>query len=87
MLETIREHAAALLDASGSGAGADARHASYYAQLIEATPMHGPGTAQALKLVDADLDNLRAAIDRLNSGPATTTPHCGSRPPSTATST
>ena len=64
MLETLREHAAQLLDAQGDRSVAEARHASYYAELIEGAALKGPGQAQALALVDADIDNLRAAIDR-----------------------
>lgn len=65
MLETIREHAAGLLEAEGSRDLAQSRHASYYADLIEAAAAKGPASqAQALSLVDADVGNLRAAMDR-----------------------
>ena len=65
MLETIREHAAALLDAEGSRDTAESQHASYYANLIELAAAKGPASqAQALSLVDADVGNLRAAMDR-----------------------
>jgi len=65
MLETIREHAAALLDSDGDRAVAQRRHASYYADRVEAAAERGPASqAQTLSLIDADLDNLRAAMDR-----------------------
>ena len=64
MLETIREHAAQLLDAAGDRAVAEARHAFYYAELVEGAALKGPEQAQELAMVDADLDNLRAACDR-----------------------
>ncbi len=65
MLETIREHAAALLADEGSREVAQSRHASYYADLVEVAAGKGPASqAQALSLIDADIGNLRAAMDR-----------------------
>lgn len=64
MLETIREHAAQLLDAGRDRAVAEARHASYYAELVERAAFKGPEQARELAMVDANLDNLRAAADR-----------------------
>ena len=65
MLQTIREHAAALLEAEGSRAAAEARHASYYTALVEAAVARGPAhQSDMLALIDANLDNLRVAMDR-----------------------
>lgn len=65
MLETIREHAAGLLDADGDRAIAETRHAAYYMALVEAAAEKGPvSQAHTLSLIDADLDNLRLAMDR-----------------------
>jgi predicted ATPase/DNA-binding SARP family transcriptional activator len=67
MLETIREHAAELLDELGARADAEAVHAAYFADLAEATPMRpnkGVDAPRGLALVDADLDNLRLGYDR-----------------------
>ena len=60
MLETVREHAATLLD---DGAIA-AAHAAYYARLAELADLKGSGRAQALAAIDLELDNLRAGCDR-----------------------
>jgi predicted ATPase/DNA-binding SARP family transcriptional activator len=63
MLETIRVHAAALLDDPGARADAEAVHAAYFADLAEATPMKGADEARGTAIIDADLDNLRVAYD------------------------
>jgi len=65
MLETIRAHASQLLDTAGDRSGAEARHGSYYIELVEALDLKSPNTqARALSIVDVDLDNLRSAMDR-----------------------
>lgn len=65
MLETVREHAAALLELEGSRATAETAHASYYLRLVESAA-EGSATSQAkvLPRLDAELDNLRIAMDR-----------------------
>ncbi|MGI9053562.1 MAG: AfsR/SARP family transcriptional regulator [Ilumatobacteraceae bacterium] len=66
MLETIRAHAAQLLDATGERAVVEARHGAYYVELVEALDLKSPYTqAEALSTVDTDLDNLRSAMDRV----------------------
>ena len=60
MLETVREHAAAVLDDDGVAAA----HAAYYARFAEQADLKGAGRAQALAAIDLELDNLRAACDR-----------------------
>lgn len=65
MLETIREHAAALLGASGDRDAAEAAHAAYFTAVAEAAAGTGPLTqAATLERIDADLANLRTAMDR-----------------------
>lgn len=66
MLETIREYAAAQLDRSGLRADVERRHASYFlslAELAEPQLRGNPGTWVAR--LEADVDNFRAALDRL----------------------
>jgi predicted ATPase/class 3 adenylate cyclase len=73
MLETIREFAAEQLDADGDSDGLGDRHAAYFLALAEeAEPflrtvalrgvVHGP--SKWLDRLEADHDNLRAALDR-----------------------
>ena len=64
MLETVRQHAAHLLDAAGARAVTTQRHTSYYLALAEAAVLKGPGQANGLRTIDADLGNLRTAIER-----------------------
>jgi predicted ATPase/DNA-binding SARP family transcriptional activator len=65
MLETIREYAAELLGADGDRTVTEARHASYFRDLTEAAAVSGPvNQAQKVQVLDADIDNLRAAIER-----------------------
>jgi non-specific serine/threonine protein kinase len=64
MLDTIRTHAAALLQGLGSRAEAEAAHGEHYADLAETTPMKGAQALDGLAVIDADLDNLRLAYDR-----------------------
>ena len=55
MLETIREYAGELLDASAEAQGLRRAHASHYLRLVEAA-------AQSLTALERDHDNLRAAL-------------------------
>jgi len=65
MLETVREFAAELLEASGEAPAVRRRHAECYLGFIElARPrMRGPEVVNWLHRIDAEHDNLRAAID------------------------
>ena len=66
MLETIRDFASSRLEASGEEPEARRRHAAWCEQLVQ-TARATLGTAEqeaALRLVDADHDNLRAALRR-----------------------
>lgn len=67
MLETVREHASQLFVAPAERASSEARHTSFYVDFVEAAELKGPGQADALAMVDADLDNVRAACDRAES--------------------
>jgi DNA-binding CsgD family transcriptional regulator len=66
LLETVRQYAAGQLEALGPAAGGSARvaHRDYYLALAEAAApqLAGPDQAEWLDRLDAELDNLRAAI-------------------------
>jgi DNA-binding CsgD family transcriptional regulator/tetratricopeptide (TPR) repeat protein len=66
LLETVRQYAAGRLDGLGPAAAGAARaaHRDYYLALAEAAAPHlvGPGQAEWLDRLDAELGNLRAAI-------------------------
>jgi predicted ATPase/class 3 adenylate cyclase len=68
MLETIREYAAERLEESGGGAGPRRRHAERFLALAEEAEPNlrwsgSPG--EWLQRLEAEHDNLRAALDRL----------------------
>jgi predicted ATPase/DNA-binding SARP family transcriptional activator len=64
MLETIREYALERLAARGDGEVVRRRHALYYAALAEAAEpgLRGPQTGAWLERLDAELENIRAAM-------------------------
>lgn len=64
MLETIREYAGEQLLASGEREGAGRRHAAYFATFAEDAEreLRGPQQAWWLEKLEADRDNLRAAL-------------------------
>ena len=66
LLETVRQYAAGRLDAQGADAvtAAVIAHRDYYLALAETAAPHlvGPGQAEWLDRLDAELGNLRAAI-------------------------
>jgi tetratricopeptide (TPR) repeat protein len=63
MLETIREHAAVILDDS-ERARAEAAHIAYYCSLAAQRSAMGPDALEDLALIEGDVDNFRAAYDR-----------------------
>ena len=66
MLETIREHAAAKLNAGGRRAAVEGRHAAFYSRLAEEAAEHLRGNPGAwLGQLETERANLRAALDRL----------------------
>jgi predicted ATPase len=66
MLETIREYAAERLDGSGDADRLRRLHAEHYLALAEEAEPHLEKNPEVwLKRVEADHDNLRAALDRL----------------------
>ena len=64
-LETLRQWAAERVPSEETGP-LDARHGAYFLALAERAeePLHGPGEAFALDELEADLPNLRAALER-----------------------
>ena len=69
MLETIREYASEMLDAAGDGPRLRQRHAEWFQQLVQDAEQQLAGIDQFrwLDLLDAELDNLRAALAWLDS--------------------
>ncbi|HUG30125.1 MAG TPA: BTAD domain-containing putative transcriptional regulator [Candidatus Limnocylindria bacterium] len=66
MLETIREFAAARLDGSGLRADLERRHAAYFLSVAESAEPHLRGNPGAwIAGLEVDIDNFRAALDRL----------------------
>ena len=65
VLETLRRYAGERLDESGAAEQLRRRHAEYFLQVAErAEPMlRGPGQAAWLRALEADRDNLTAAMD------------------------
>jgi predicted ATPase/DNA-binding SARP family transcriptional activator len=67
MLETVREYAAELLDASGEQESVARRHAAFFLGLAEDAEPHLRGAPGAwLDQLEREHDNLRAAFDRLD---------------------
>ena len=72
MLETIREYATERLEASGNGTFWQRRHAEYFISMAEdAYPNLKGSPKEWLDRLEAEHDNLRAALDRLQSWGAT----------------
>jgi predicted ATPase len=68
MLETIREYAAARLDAGRHRPHLEARHVAFFQALADAAEPHLRGNpGEWIARLERDHDNLRAAIDRLGS--------------------
>ena len=64
MLETIREYALERLEQDDDSSGARRRHAAHYAAVAERAreQIEGPGQLAALDRLEAEHDNLRAAL-------------------------
>jgi non-specific serine/threonine protein kinase len=65
LLETVRQYAREKLHAAGEGDSVRSRHLRYFVQLAqEAEPeLYGPDQIAWLDRLEADLDNLRAALE------------------------
>ncbi|MFN8497393.1 MAG: tetratricopeptide repeat protein [Anaerolineae bacterium] len=70
MLETIREYGEEGLAQSGEGEALRRRHAAFFADFakLAAPQVTGPNQVVWLNRVDAEMDNLRAAMDRSLAG-------------------
>ena len=68
MLETIREYAVGRLEESGQAEELDRRHAEHFLALVEAAePRLREGSKEWLDRLEREHDNLRAALERLES--------------------
>jgi predicted ATPase len=65
MLETIREYASERLEASGEADDVLRRHAKYYLARAQELEPYVPVTREWLDRLEAEHDNIRAALDRL----------------------
>jgi predicted ATPase/class 3 adenylate cyclase len=63
MLETIREYASEKLDSSGDAQEFRRRHADHFLDLADETEVHVAGDAEWLEQLDAEVDNVRSALD------------------------
>jgi predicted ATPase len=65
LFETVRSYSARRLETEGDPAGAGDRHAEFFLTLAEAAAdeMRGPEEAMWLRRLEADHDNLRAAVE------------------------
>jgi predicted ATPase/DNA-binding SARP family transcriptional activator/tetratricopeptide (TPR) repeat protein len=68
MLETLRTYGAERLAEAGETQALEARHTGWFLELAERAAAHRTGR-RWLRLVDADYDNLRAALDRAVAAP------------------
>jgi tetratricopeptide (TPR) repeat protein len=66
MLETIREYASEQLEVSGEANELQRRHAAYFLDLAESLPRDVSVSRAWLDEMEAEHDNLRAALDRLD---------------------
>jgi len=65
MLETIREYAGERLEAAGEVPDLHRRHAEHFLTLAQRLASHLPVTREWLDEIEAEHDNVRAALDRL----------------------
>ena len=63
LLETVRQYAMERLGGLGRADASRTAHARYFATVAETTPNRGAEQARGMARLDAELDNLRAAMD------------------------
>ncbi|MCU1504364.1 MAG: Transcriptional regulator [Ilumatobacteraceae bacterium] len=64
MLETVRAHADGLFQDATTRRAAQLRHRQHFVGLAETVVLKGEGQSEGLATIDADIDNLRLAMDR-----------------------
>jgi predicted ATPase/class 3 adenylate cyclase len=62
MLETLRQYAAKKLAGSGTGDAVRRRHAEHFTEVAAGCDLQGSGQEESLARLEADHDNLRAAL-------------------------
>jgi predicted ATPase/DNA-binding SARP family transcriptional activator len=63
LLETVRQYAAERLESRGETAAVRRRHAGHFLTVAEAAQTRGAGQLRGLRQLDADIDNMRAAVE------------------------
>ena len=63
LLETVRQYAGELLESRGESAAVRRRHAGHFLAVAEGAQTRGAGQVVGMGRLDADIDNLRAALD------------------------
>jgi tetratricopeptide (TPR) repeat protein len=63
LLETVRQYAAEWLESREETVAVRSRHADYFLIVAESAETRGAGQAQGLRQLDAEIDNLRAAVE------------------------
>ena len=63
LLETVRQYAAERLESRGETADVRQRHADHFLTLAESVQTRGAGQLRGLRQLDADIDNMRTALD------------------------
>jgi predicted ATPase/class 3 adenylate cyclase len=79
LLETLREYARERLDEARETPAYALRHARWYLERLQAnfSDRHGPRRAEVLAWYEAEADNLRAMLDRLDGAAAIEAAHAG----------
>jgi predicted ATPase/DNA-binding SARP family transcriptional activator len=63
LLETVRQYAAERLEGRGESAVIRSAHSAHYLALAETVPTRGAAQSRGLRQLDAEVDNLRSALE------------------------